>query len=299
MAEKLLIVDDDEFIRSITQEVLELAGYTVEAAEDGLVAWEKLDGDPSQFDLMLLDKKMPRLDGIALLKRLKSDDRFKDLPVIMLTGDTQQQDIVEGLAEGAYYYLTKPSTEEVLKRVIRNALDESRQKRELRELIGHQTSNLRILRRAEFALRNLREAKDLALWLADASMNPGRTVSGYSELLINAVEHGNLGITYAEKSQLLENDRWSEEVESRLQRLPYSEREVKVVMEKTASDCTVTITDQGSGFDWQNYLEFSPDRAFDLHGRGIAMSRAMSFDGFEYLGNGSTVVTTVQFPDQS
>ena len=299
MAEKLLIVDDDEFIRSITQEVLELAGYTVEAAEDGLVAWGKLDGDPSQFDLMLLDKKMPRLDGIALLKRLKSDDRFKGLPVIMLTGDTQQQDIVEGLAEGAYYYLTKPSTEEVLKRVIRNALDESRQKRELREMIGHQTSNLRILRRAEFTLRNLREAKDLALWLADASMNPGRTVNGYSELLINAVEHGNLGITYAEKSQLMEDDRWSEEVESRLQRLPYSEREVKVVMEKTASDCTVTITDQGSGFDWKNYLEFSPDRAFDLHGRGIAMSRAMSFDGFEYLGNGSTVVTTVQLPDQS
>lgn len=298
MAENLLIVDDDEFIRSITQDVLEQAGYSVEVAEDGLAAWEKIDVDPSRFDLMLLDKKMPRLDGIALLKRIKSDDRFKELPVIMLTGDNQHQDIVEGLAEGAYYYLTKPSTEDVLKRVIKNALDEFRQKRELCSLVGHQTKSLRILRQAEFDFRTLQEAKDLALWLADASLDPGRTVNGYSELLINAVEHGNLGITYAEKGQLLREGRWADEVESRLKNPLYSERLVKVVMEKTASSCIVTIADQGSGFDWQKYIGFSPERAFDLHGRGIAMSKAMSFDGLEYLGNGNTVVATVRIPAQ-
>lgn len=296
MAERLLIVDDDEFIRSITQDILELDGYSVEVAEDGLVAWEKIQGDPSRFDLMLLDKKMPRLDGIALLKRIKSDDRFKELPVIMLTGDNQQQDIVEGLAAGAYYYLTKPSTEEVLKRVIKNALEEFRKKRELREMLGHQTKSLRILRRAEFGFRTLQEARGLALWLADASQDPGRTVNGYSELLINAVEHGNLGISYADKSQLLSEGRWEDEVESRLGNPVYAERVVKVSMQRTASACVVTIADQGGGFDWQGYVEFSPERAFDLHGRGIAMSKAMSFDGIEYLGNGNTVVTTVMVP---
>lgn len=296
MNERLLIVDDDEFVRSITQEVLEQAGYSVEIAEDGLVAWEKLDRDSARFDLMLLDKKMPRLDGIALLKRLKPDERFKELPVIMLTGDTQQQDIVEGLAEGAYYYLTKPSTEEVLKRVIKNALAEFGQKRELRSLVWCQDDSLRILRRAEFGFQTLPEAKTLALWLANASLDPARTVNGYSELLINAVEHGNLGITYAEKGRLLSEGRWADEVESRLKMPPYSKRIVKVVLEKTASACTVTITDQGDGFDWRHYIDFSPERAFDLHGRGIAMSRAMSFDSLEYPGNGNTVVTTVLTP---
>lgn len=200
MAERLLIVDDDEFVRSITQEILEQAGYTVEIAGDGLDAWEKLDGDPSRFDLMLLDKKMPRLDGIALLKRLKSDGRFKGLPVILLTGDTRQQDIVEGLAEGAYYYLTKPSTEEMLKRAIKNALAEFGQKRELCSLAGYQNNSLRILRRAEFCFQSLQEAKILALWLANVSLDPGRTVNGYSELLINAVEHGNLGLPTLKKA---------------------------------------------------------------------------------------------------
>jgi len=51
--------------------------------------------------------------------------------------------------------------------------------------------------------------------------------------------------------------------------------------------------DQGAGFDWQSYLEMSPDRAFDSHGRGIAMSRMLSFVALEYTGNGNTVCATV------
>lgn len=296
MSERILIVDDDEFVRSITQMVLEDAGYAVELADDGQAALEMLEPDPSRYDLMLLDKIMPRMDGIALLRRIKSDERFKDLPVIMLTGDTEPQNIAEGLNEGAYYYLIKPSPEDVLKLVVRNALNENIQKRELRSLVGQQTKSLSLLRRAEFSFRTLQEARGLALWLADASLAPGRTVNGYSEILINAVEHGNLGISYDEKSRLLNDGLWASEVEARLQRPEYSGRHVHVLWEKTDSACTVTVADQGKGFDWQKYLEFSPERVFDLHGRGIAMSKVMSFDGLEYMGNGNTVVTTVMRP---
>lgn len=297
MAGRILLVDDDDFVRSITQKILESAGYTVESAEDGLAAWEKIDSAPDSVDLMLLDKHMPRMDGIALLKRMKADDRFKELPVIMLTSDTEQQDIVEGLATGAYYYLTKPSPKELLKLVIKNALSEFKQKRELRKLLGQQAKSLSILRRAEFSYRTLAEAKNLALWLAEASNQPVRTVNGYSELLINAVEHGNLGISYTEKGQLIAEGRWAEEIESRLLHSLYSDRQVSVTMKKTPSVCIVTITDQGVGFDWKRYLEFSPERVFDLHGRGIAMSKIMSFDGLEYLGSGNTVVATVLHSD--
>ena len=296
MSATLLLVDDDEFIRSLTQELLEQCGYTVETAEDGQEGWEKIDAAAARFDLILLDKKMPRLDGIALLRRIKADGRFSELPVIMLTGDSRQEDIIEGLAEGAYYYLTKPSTEDVLKAVIKSALDEFRQKRELRALVGVHANNLHLLQRAEFCYRTLGEARDLALLLADVSMDPGRTVNGYSELLINAVEHGNLGISYADKSRLLNEGCWLEEVEARLQDAQYAERVVTVSLEKTAAATVVTIADQGRGFDWQAYVEFSPERVFDLHGRGIAMSRAMSFDGLEYQGCGNSVVTTVRRP---
>jgi len=292
----LLVVDDDDFFRSMTRETLEESGYTADTAEDGLVAWEKIDRAPSRFDLVLLDKQMPRQDGISLLKRIKADARLKELPVVMLTGDNRQQDVIEGLAAGASYYLIKPSGEDVLLLVIKNVLDEFRKKRELRELAGKHASSLSLLRRAEYSFRTLAEANYLALLLADASMDPMRTVNGYAELLINAVEHGNLGITYAEKGELIRAGRWDEEVATRLGDPRFATRHVDVTLERTPATSIVTIADQGQGFDWKNYVEFSPERVFDLHGRGIAMSKAISFDSLEYCGNGNKVIATVRYP---
>ena len=290
MAANLLIVDDDELLREVVRDVLEDGGYSIDIAEDGMVAWEKIDSDPSRFDLMLLDKQMPRLGGIALLKRMKSDSRFKDLPVVMLTSDSQQEDVIEGLAEGAHYYLTKPSTADVLKLVIKNALDEFRQRRELRALIGRHANNLNLLRRAEFCCRTLSDARDLALLLADASLNPARTVVGYSELLINAVEHGNLGIGYDEKTWLNAEGTWTEEVARRLQLPEFTQKSVDVSFERSGSEIRILVRDAGKGFDWQVYMEFSPDRAFDNHGRGIAMAKCLSFDRIEYRGCGNEVL---------
>lgn len=296
MNSRILVVDDDEFIRVLMQEMLGQVGYDVEVAEDGQAAWEALDAVPGRCDLVLLDKQMPRLDGLSLLKRIRGDGRFGDLPVIILTADTSPEDVSEGLAAGAHYYLTKPSTEDVLKVVIKSALAESRQKRELRALAGRHVVSLSLLRHAKFRYRTLGEAKDLALLLADASMDPGRTVVGYSELLINAVEHGNLGISYADKSRLLEAGTWADEVEARLRDPAYAGREVEVTLERVEGLSQVTIVDQGPGFDWQSYLEFSPERVFDLHGRGIAMSKSVSFDSLEYRGNGNVVVASVRLP---
>jgi hypothetical protein len=188
----------------------------------------------------------------------------------------------------------KPSTGAVLKVVVKNALDDFANTRELRKLIVRHANNLNLLRKGEFCCRTLSDARDLALLLADATMDPARTVNGYSELLINANEHGNLGFSYADKSRLLREGRWTAEVEARLQHHDYSRHVVNVALEKTVNVCSVTISDQGNGFDWRQYVEFSPARAFDLHGRGIAMSRTISFDSLEFLGKGNSVVTTVR-----
>jgi len=298
MFAKLLVVDDDEIILTITQDDLESCGYDVTTAEDGAIAWEMIDRDPARFDLILLDKVMPKLDGIALLKRIRADKRFNHLPVVMMTADSQPENIAEGLAAGAFYYLTKPSTPQVLALVIKNTLDEFRQKRELSDLLGQRNNNLNLLRNAEFVCRTLADSRDLALLLATVSGDPDRTVNGYSELLINAVEHGNLNITYAEKSQLLRDDRWEEEIEARLKNPLFAGRQVQVLIQKTADEMIVTISDQGEGFDWHRYMEFSPDRAFDLHGRGIAMAKATNFDQVEYLGKGNSVKVKVHLPSE-
>lgn len=67
---------------------------------------------------------------------------------------------------------------------------------------------------------------------------------------------------------------------------------IPVVMETALQD-QASIRDQGDGFDWSNHLDFSPERAFDTHGRGIALARKLSFDSLEYLGNGNTVLASI------
>ena len=104
------------------------------------------------------------------------------------------------------------------------------------------------------------------------------------ELLINAIEHGNLGITYAEKTELVLSGEWFAEVERRLADPIYAEKEAQLTFHAATDAITVNIQDAGHGFDWEQYLELSPERAADVHGRGISAARAMSFDSLEYLG---------------
>jgi hypothetical protein len=67
-------------------------------------------------------------------------------------------------------------------------------------------------------------------------------------------------------------------------------------MERSADEVRFTIRDEGKGFDWKKYLEVQPQRAFDNHGRGIAIARAMSFCSVEYRGSGNEVVAVVRLP---
>ena len=105
---ELLVVDDEEFNRDILEEQLVEAGYAVTLAEDGEAAWEILNSGNHNFSAVLLDRMMPRLDGMGLLKRIKSVSRFEHIPVIFQTALDNPSDIVEGMNAGAFYYLTKP-----------------------------------------------------------------------------------------------------------------------------------------------------------------------------------------------
>ena len=147
---------------------------------------------------------------------------------------------------------------------------------------------------AEFQLRTLPEARMLATALSDFYPQPQRAFLGIFELLINALEHGNLGIGYQEKSKLLLEGRWEDEIKRRLALPEHAEKKVVVKLEHNAREIRLTISDSGEGFDSQHYMEMSAERAFDPNGRGIAMSRMTSFDTIEYQGNGNQLVAVVK-----
>lgn len=102
---KILVVDDEKNLRLVVQKELERLGHDVEVAMNGEEAWEHLEN--RDFDVMLSDINMPKLDGMALLRRMS--ENMTDPPeVIMLTGQATVETAIEAMKLGAYDYLTKP-----------------------------------------------------------------------------------------------------------------------------------------------------------------------------------------------
>ena len=102
---KLLVVDDEKNLRLVVQKEMTRQGHEVETAPDGEAAWELLESQ--DFDVVLCDINMPRLDGLGLLRRTR--ERSQNPPeVIMLTGQATVESAIEAMKLGAYDYLTKP-----------------------------------------------------------------------------------------------------------------------------------------------------------------------------------------------
>ena len=290
----LLVVDDEPYNLEIIAEFLENEGYTLVTAQDGQSALDILERDPGRFSSVILDRMMPGIDGIQVLEKIKSDPALRLLPVIMQTAAASREQILEGLERGAYYYLTKPFEPEMLASVVRTAVrDHSHQVATL-ESVKVFRSTLALLRNATFEVRTLEDARALAAVLATRYPDANAVSLGLVELLINAIEHGNAGVTYADKSHLLAEGIWEEEVNRRLALPENVAKRVVVEFAATAESITVAIEDEGAGFEWQRYLEMNPERIFDSHGRGIAMARKLSFSDVSYSGRGNRVVAAVK-----
>lgn len=292
--ERVLIVDDDAFYRDILCDTLEEAGYASLCAENGLQAWQLLSSEPKRFDAVLLDRLMPEMDGMEVLARLKEHPSLQLLPVIMQTSMAGREDVIEGLRAGANYYLTKPFQRDKLLAIVKTAVGDHRRVRSLQQETEQTVQTLAMMDQGRFTFRTLKQGRDLVTLLSNAFPEAGKIVMGLSELVINAIEHGNLGITYEEKSRMIERGDWGEEVERR-QSLPENvDKTVSLSFERSEGEVEFRIQDQGNGFDWHDYLEMSPERAFDTHGRGIALAKIVSFDRLEYQGKGNLVIASVR-----
>lgn len=287
----ILYVEDEEITAELTEHVLKKHDYQVTVATNGESAWKHLNSG-TRFDVILLDLGLPDIDGSIVLQRIMADSELRSVPVVILSYRNDIESISKTLAAGAQHFLTKPIQEPYLLAVVRSAIERYREYKAIQNSLDEALQYVELLATATFHYRTVAQASSLARGLARACAEPARAWLGLQELLINAVEHGNLGISYAEKSALLLENRWDEEVERRTHEPNYSSRQVSVHLERTPEGLCLTIQDQGNGFDWTDFLEYSAERAFDLHGRGIAMATT-SFDAIEYLGNGNTVKVRV------
>ncbi len=120
MSKTIMTVDDSTSIRQMVSFTLKNAGFNVLEATDGKDAIAKLDGKP--VDMMFVDLNMPNMDGIELIRNVRSNSAYKFIPLIMLTTESQADKKQEGKAAGATGWIVKPFKPEQLISVVKKVL---------------------------------------------------------------------------------------------------------------------------------------------------------------------------------
>jgi two-component system chemotaxis response regulator CheY len=117
---KILVVDDSRIMRNIIKNTVRIMHHMEESileAADGEEAFRLLESNT--IDLLLLDWNMPLLDGVNLVRRLRAKDRYKDLPIVMITSEAARYNVIEAVKAGVNDYLIKPVTEKALLEKVR------------------------------------------------------------------------------------------------------------------------------------------------------------------------------------
>ncbi|MBD8526214.1 response regulator [Pseudomarimonas arenosa] len=288
---RLLLVDDETDNLDLLERMFARQPVELWRALNGEQALLQLDSDLC-FDAVLLDRMMPGLDGLEVLRRLKADPRHTHLPIILQTAAGNAKQVIEGLEAGAYYYLVKPFERAQLFPIVRGAVESYRHLRELDQALSG-VNPLGLIEQGRFRLRTPAEANELVRWLARAGGDPGPVAFGLQALISNAIEHGNLEIGYQAKRKALIEGAWPALLASRLDDPRYRQRSVLVELERNAGQVCYRISDEGSGFDYQQYLRPRGERLIDPNGRGILVARDLSFDSLHYNEAGNQVEARV------
>lgn len=112
---KLLVVDDSSTMRRIIKNTLARLGYKdILEGEDGVQGWNQMDSNPD-IDILITDWNMPEMNGLELVQKVRADERFTDIPIIMVTTEGGKAEVITALKAGVNNYIVKPFTPQVLK----------------------------------------------------------------------------------------------------------------------------------------------------------------------------------------
>lgn len=295
-SEMVLVVDDDPVTLDCLKETVQFLGLEVCAAPDGEQALKAFDQkEPS---LVVTDVRMPNMDGLSLTHQVKA--RRPDCPVVIVTGHGDESTAVAALKAGACDYLHKPFQIAELKNTLQRALSLIRARSmedQALQSLGKLTWSFEIENDLEMLGGILTVMlRPIEVWLSEADQLHVRM--GLQELLINAIEHGNLGISAEEKREALMNDTYEELLETRCQMPEYAARRVKVWMENDPIQRMFhcRICDEGDGFDWETLLQGNTETIPTLagSGRGIFLVKTL-IPQIQYFGRGNEVALTVQY----
>jgi CheY-like chemotaxis protein len=284
---KILIIEDDFISRNYLRDLLKYSGYEAFSARnvpEGLDLYIR-----QKPDMIICDILLPGVSGLEFLKKI----REKDLTtfILMVASKTSEKIITECFRNGANDFLKHPVLDkDILPKIAkqRDKLENKQVKTNFGTVIS---GNINMVFPTGF---------DVVYQIAERVFEefvPGYFSDyveteirvGLSELICNAVEHGNLGITFSEKKRCTDEGNLEQLVRERLEDPVLSSRLVKVEFSYNEEECQWIITDDGDGFDYNNIsVPTLEENKEGFSGRGINLSKAL-FDSIEYLGKGNIV----------
>jgi len=284
---KVLIVEDDFPSREFLRSLVKLEGYEVYSASNGLEGIEA--HNKHKPDLIISDIQMPKMDGLEMLKKLRKQK--SDAIFIITTAWGSEDYAINALRSGANNYLKKPIERKNLLDLLKkyNSLVESRKlaKKAEGEIVE---SYIKLEFKTNFQhIPSI--VNQLLSEIGDNIDEVDKTniELGLDELVTNAIEHGNLQISYNDKYEATENNSLTELYEERMQNPEFANK--KIITEFTYNKEWIewVITDEGKGFDWKTIPDpTTTGHLMDLNGRGIFITHFL-FDEMEYIGRGNKV----------
>ncbi len=285
---KILIVEDDLASREYLKNAIEIEGHEYRAAEDGKEGLEIF----TEFkpDLVLCDIQMPIMDGLELLEAVRA--KKSNAIFIMITAFSTEDYAVKAFHLGANNYLKKPVRQADLLELLQkyDAIIKNR------KAIAPKVPGTLLHR--EFVLEfpthtdMIPKVVDYLISETGNLFSSDERISielGLVELLTNSLEHGNLEISFDEKSKALQEGKLDQLYENRLQNPELANRKIIVSFRMNPQLAEWLIEDEGKGFDWKALQnDIQQERLFDLNGRGIFICQFL-FDELEYLDKGNKV----------
>jgi sigma-B regulation protein RsbU (phosphoserine phosphatase) len=283
---RVLVVDDQEALRSLLARLLEREGFDPVQAEDGAQAVQLYKSESPL--VVVSDIMMPKMDGLTLLNEIRRFDR--NATVILMTGQGNEDVLLKALRGGASNFFKKPFN-------VRELIDEIRKVVEFR---------LEAARSSLFSPLLVEETKKFVLPKADAPFFPIinqitlqlpcllpqedilNLKIGIEEIITNAIEHGNLGISFEEKNKAIQDGRLGELIADRGRESDAAGRAVRINSRLTPEMFEIVICDDGSGFDWRTLPAVAPENLLAFNGRGIFLTK-ISFDEVVYNDAGNEV----------
>jgi FixJ family two-component response regulator len=297
---RILVVDDEENIRTLLHQCLAGEGYAIDTAPDGVAGMERVL--ENEYSLVITDVMMPRLGGLDFLKNVKVSQ--PELPVVIITGYATTDITIQALKLGAVDFITKPFKLSEIFFTVKRIMDYQGREEEIQhayEQVSHSAKTFDCLCQEldiDAVLHVIvKELMDLGFCAEADSMKISLAIR---EAVDNAVEHGNLELPsgHKHKEYMIDPQAFQRWKQQRLQDPQFGRRRIRIEFSYTPGRMEVKVADEGAGFDTSGLpqsIKEAEETGSELHGYRLML---LSMDEVRYNDKGNEV-TLVKLRDGS